>query len=137
MLNICPSCNDRAEHHEAEGEKRHASDGATEPEDLSIGDQDNCQVLEYSIDWNREELKSFGAGIDHDNEGEGHGEPWKVSIAGKLDLLGCLTFSSFIRIKVSILYDSKGFTTLYRNHTNNRLPPSATTSTQIACTRLT
>jgi hypothetical protein len=31
VLNICPSRNDRAEYHQAEGEEGHARDGAAEP----------------------------------------------------------------------------------------------------------
>lgn len=50
MLDISPGSNERAENHETEREQGEVSDGATEPENLSIGDQDNGQVLEDSID---------------------------------------------------------------------------------------
>ena len=66
--NVCPGCDDRAQHHKAEGEERHASDGATKPKHLTIGNQDNGQVFEDCVDWNREELEGLGAGIDHNNQ---------------------------------------------------------------------
>ena len=75
VLNICPGCDHRAKYHEAEGEKRHAGNGATEPEDFTIGDQNDCQVLEDGIDRDREKLESFGTGINHNDESERHGKP--------------------------------------------------------------
>lgn len=50
MLDISPGSNERAENHQTEREQSEVSDGATEPENLSIGDQDNGQVLEDSVD---------------------------------------------------------------------------------------
>ena len=78
VLNVCPCRNDGAEHHEAKGEKGHASDGTTEPQDFAVSDQDDGQIFEDSVDGDREELKSFGAGVYHDNESQGYGKPLEV-----------------------------------------------------------
>jgi hypothetical protein len=76
MLDIRPSGNDGAHDHQAEGEESHMCDGASEPKHLSIGDQDDCQVLEDGVDGDREELEGPGARVDHADEEERDGEPW-------------------------------------------------------------
>jgi hypothetical protein len=68
MLDISPGSNDGTQHHEAEGEERHAGDGAAEPEDLAIGDQDDGQVLEDGVDGDGEEAEGPGGGVDHADE---------------------------------------------------------------------
>ncbi len=65
VLDICPGGDDGAENHEAEGEEGHSRNGAAEPEDFAVGDQDDGQVLEDGVDGNGEELKGFGTGVDH------------------------------------------------------------------------
>jgi hypothetical protein len=65
VLDISPGGNQGAEDHQTEGEQGQISDGATEPEDLSIGDQDDGQILEDRVNGNGEELESLGAGVDH------------------------------------------------------------------------
>jgi hypothetical protein len=75
MLDVSPSRNDGAHDHETEGEKRHGCDGASEPEHLSICDQDDCQVLEDGVDRDGEELEGPCARVDHADEEEGDGEP--------------------------------------------------------------
>lgn len=43
-------------HHECEGHEGEGRHGASEPEDLAVGDQDDGQVLEDGVDGNREVL---------------------------------------------------------------------------------
>lgn len=68
MLDIRPCSNYRAKNHEPEREERRGSDAATEPEHFAVCDDNDGQVLEDSVDGDRKELKSFGAGIDHSYE---------------------------------------------------------------------
>ena len=75
VLNICPSCDDGAEDHQSEGEESHWCDRATEPEHLTVCDQDDGQVLEDSIDGDREELERPSTCVDHADEEESNGEP--------------------------------------------------------------
>ena len=49
VLNVCPSCNDRAENHQSEGEESHAGHRAAKPKNLAIGNQDDGQIFEYGI----------------------------------------------------------------------------------------
>jgi hypothetical protein len=74
-LDVGPSGNDGAEHHQAEGQQGERSHAATEPEDLSIGNDDDCQVLEDGVDRDGEELEGLGARVDHADEEERDGEP--------------------------------------------------------------
>lgn len=75
MLDVCPCRNDGGEDHQTEGEERHAGDGATEPEDFTVCDQDDGQVLEDRVHWDRKELERFCRGVDHANKEKGDGEP--------------------------------------------------------------
>lgn len=75
MLNVGPSRNDGAEDHQSEGEQGHGGDGAAEPEHLTVGDQDDGQVLEDGVDGNREVFERPGTGVDHADEEESNGEP--------------------------------------------------------------
>lgn len=75
MLDVCPCGYQGAQNHQTEGEESHGCDRATEPEDLSICDQDNSKVLEDSVDWDRKILQRPRAGVDHADEEEGDGEP--------------------------------------------------------------
>jgi hypothetical protein len=49
MLNIRTSRNDRTRDHQPEREEGNSRDGATEPQDFSVGDEDGCQVLEDGV----------------------------------------------------------------------------------------
>lgn len=75
VLDISPGSNDRAENHESEGEEGRWSDAAAKPENLSICDNDDGQVLEDGVNWDRQELKSLGAGVDHSDKKKGDWEP--------------------------------------------------------------
>ena len=75
MLDISPSSNYRAENHKPECEKSGCCDASSEPQNLSICSDNDGQVLEDRVDRDREELKGFGAGIDHTDEEKGDGEP--------------------------------------------------------------
>lgn len=67
MFDISPRGNERARDHKTEREEDHVGDGATEPEDLAICDQDDGQILEDRIHGDRQELKGLRSGIDHAN----------------------------------------------------------------------
>jgi hypothetical protein len=74
-VNVGPGGNNGRENHQSEGEQGHVGDGSTEPEDLSVGDKDDGQVLEDGVDGNGEVLNRLGTGVDHGNEEERDGEP--------------------------------------------------------------
>lgn len=67
-LDIGPRSNDGAKHHQAEGEQGQGGDAATEPEHLSVRDNDDCQVLEDGVDRHGEELQGLGARVNHADE---------------------------------------------------------------------
>lgn len=77
MLNVGPRGNDGAENHQTEGEEGHVGDGATKPEDLTVGDQNDGQVLEDGIDGDGQELEGLGAGVDHADQQKGNREPYQ------------------------------------------------------------
>ena len=88
MGDIGPCSNDGAEDHEAEAEQGHAGYGATEPEDLTVGDEDDCHVLEDGVDGNAEVLQRLAARVDHANEQEGDGEPFARLVSVEVAELG-------------------------------------------------
>lgn len=47
----------------------------TEPNHLSVRDEDDREVLEDGVNGDREELEGFRAGVDDRDEEEGYGEP--------------------------------------------------------------
>ena len=75
MLNVGPGGNDGADNHQTEREQGHSSHGAAEPQDLTVGDEDDGQVLENGVHGDRKKLEGLGAGIDHANEEESDREP--------------------------------------------------------------
>jgi hypothetical protein len=75
MLDICPGCDNGAENHQTEREEGHGGDGATEPQHLSVCDENDSQVLEDGVDGNREKLERPSARVDHADEEKGDGEP--------------------------------------------------------------
>lgn len=62
-------------HHENEGHKRERRHAPAKPDDLSIRDEDDRQVLEDSVHWDAEELQALGAGVDDEHEHEADREP--------------------------------------------------------------
>jgi len=74
-LDVRPRSNDGAEHHQTKREQGHGRDASTEPEDLSVGNDDDGQVLEDGVHGNREELERLGARVDHSDEEQRDGEP--------------------------------------------------------------
>ena len=68
VLNICPGSDDRAKDHQAEREKSHSCHRAAKPQDLTVGNQYDRQILEDSVDWNRKVLEGLGASINHNDE---------------------------------------------------------------------
>lgn len=124
VLNICPSCNNRAEDHQAKREKGHARNRSTKPEHLAVGDQDDRQVLENGIDRDGEKLKRLCAGVNHHNEGQGYGKPCiVVNFGDNSTPSGVPTFPCLIGIEVSISDYPKTLTSLDSNHTHYRLIP--------------
>jgi hypothetical protein len=75
MTDICPCCDDGREYHEAEGKECHTGHGTAKPEDFTVGDENNCQVLEDGVDGDGKVFERPGRGIDHANEEEGDGKP--------------------------------------------------------------
>lgn len=86
MLDVCPSCNNGAENHEAEREEGHSRDtAASKPQHLSVGGDNNGHVLEDSVDRDRKVLEGLGSGIDQCNEEQRDREPFSaISIASIL-----------------------------------------------------
>lgn len=80
MLDIGPSGNDGADHHQTKGEQSQGCDGAAKPKNLSVCDEDDGQVLEDGVDRDGQELKSPGTGVDHADEEERDGEPCSLSV---------------------------------------------------------
>lgn len=75
MLDVSPGGDDGGEDHEAEGEEGGWGDGAAKPEDLSVCDNDDGQVLKDGVDWDGEELEGLSGGVDHADEEEGDWKP--------------------------------------------------------------
>lgn len=59
---------DGGEDHQEERTQNHVGDLSTEPQDLTVSDQDDGQVLEDSVDRDRQALQSSGASVDHGNK---------------------------------------------------------------------
>jgi hypothetical protein len=75
VLDICPCSDEGREDHETEGEEGGSGDAAAEPQNLTVGDQDDGQVLENGVDGNGEVLQRLGRRVDHADEEKGDGEP--------------------------------------------------------------
>jgi hypothetical protein len=75
VLDVCPCSDQRRENHEAKGEESGSGDAAAEPQNLTVGDEDDGQVLEDGVDGDGEVLQGLGRGVDHADEKEGDGEP--------------------------------------------------------------
>lgn len=76
MLNVGPCGDDGAHNHESKGEQGKTGDGATEPEHLTVGNEDNRQVLENGVYRNRKKLEGLGASVDHADQKQGDGKPY-------------------------------------------------------------
>jgi hypothetical protein len=61
---ISPGGNDGGKNHQSEREEGHPTDGSSEPQDFTISNQDDGQVLEDGVDWNRQVLQTRGAVSD-------------------------------------------------------------------------
>jgi len=79
VFDVSPGGNEGAENHETEREQGHSSHGAAKPQDLTVGDKDDGQVLEDSVYWNGKELERLGAGINHANKEESDREPCSIN----------------------------------------------------------
>ena len=79
MANICPSCYDGAQYHQAEGEKRRSCDGGLEEKYFLISNRNDLEVLEIFVDGNREILQCFCASIGHPDEEKGDRKPLSLS----------------------------------------------------------
>lgn len=93
MLDICPRSNDTAQHHQAKAQEGHSCHAASKPEYFSVCDQDDCEVLEDSVDRYAKELERFRGGVDHADEEDGDWEP----------------FSGFVRAEVAVFDETGGF----------------------------
>jgi hypothetical protein len=75
VLDVCPCSDEGREDHETKGEESGSGDAAAEPQDLTVGDQDDGQVLENGVNGDGEVLQGLGRRVDHADEEEGDGEP--------------------------------------------------------------
>lgn len=76
MFYIGPCGDDGAEHHQTKGEKGKTRHRTTEPQHLSVRNEDDSQVLEDGVNGDREELKRLGTGVDHTNQKQSNREPY-------------------------------------------------------------
>lgn len=74
-LDISPGSDDGAENHETKGKENDGGDAATKPENFTISDNNDGQVLEDGEDGNRKELESLSGGVDHTSKQSGNREP--------------------------------------------------------------
>jgi hypothetical protein len=65
---IGPRRDDRAQDHEAEGKQSHGCDLATKLQHSATRNNNNSQILEDGVDWNRQKLESFVAGVNYADE---------------------------------------------------------------------
>ena len=65
VCDISPCGNDAAEYHEAKREERHASDLTPKPEDFTVGNENNGQVLEDGVNGNGQKLDGPCTSVDH------------------------------------------------------------------------
>jgi hypothetical protein len=75
VLDVCPCGDQGRENHETKGEEGGSGDAAAEPQNLTVGDQDDGQVLEDGVDGDGEVLQGLRRRVDHADEEEGDGEP--------------------------------------------------------------
>lgn len=138
MLDISPSSNHRAENHESKRKEGRCSDASSKPQNLSVCNDDDCQVLENGVDWDRKELEGLGAGVDHTNQKEGDGEPCIRAISnqgcsGEAALRTCLRLFCVKWCQVcdhtQLLADHDS------NNTDKRLESCQTSSLQVCATR--
>lgn len=76
MLDIGPRRNNGAEDHQTKREEYHGRNRSAKPEDLSVGDEDDCQVLEDCVYRDGEKLQRLCARVDHTDEEERDWEPY-------------------------------------------------------------
>ena len=76
MFDIGPRGDDGAEHHQTKGEKGKTRHRTTEPQHLSVRNEDDSQVLEDGVNGDREELKRLGAGVNHTDQKQSNREPY-------------------------------------------------------------
>jgi len=105
VLDISPGSDERREYHKSEREQRHASYGATEPENFAVGNDDDGQVLEDGVNGNGQELDGPSARVDHADKEERDGKPT----------------SGDIGVEVAVCNDTGRLATLDSRDTNNRL----------------
>lgn len=66
---------DRREDHQQERAQGHGGDGAAKPQNLTVSDQDDGQVLENGVDWDGQELQRLGGRVDHGHKQKGNRHP--------------------------------------------------------------
>jgi hypothetical protein len=99
VLNVCPCSNERRENHETKGKECSSGDAAAEPQYLTVGDQDDGQVLENGVDGDGEVLQGLGRGVDHADEEKRDGEPCSGSESAMVlsQQVECGTYISLLR----------------------------------------
>ncbi len=94
-------------------------DGSSEPEHLTVRDENDGEVLEDCVDGYGEVLDCPCAGVDHADEEEGDWEPYTIRdycASGER-----LTFSGFVGVEVTICDPSYRLATLDDCDTHKRL----------------
>lgn len=66
---------DGGEDHQKERTQNHMGNLSTEPQNLTISDQDDSQVLEDGVDRDRQASQGSGAGVDHSHKHENNRHP--------------------------------------------------------------
>lgn len=74
-LDVSPSSNDGAENHHAKRKKDERRDAAAKPQDFTVRNDNNGQVLENGVDRYGKKLQCLGSGVNHSEKKEGDGEP--------------------------------------------------------------
>jgi hypothetical protein len=126
MLNICPSSNHRAKNHESEREECRGRNASSEPQDFSVCNDNDGQVLENRVNRDGKELERFRAGIDHTNEKKGDWEPYSSISPTPFKFTNQLTSPRLLRIEWRQIRDqARLFAEHNSNNTHKRLPMSA------------
>lgn len=123
VLDVCPGGDDGAQNHQAKREEGHWRDGASEPQNFAVRDQDDSQVFENSVYGNGEELERPSARVNHADEKQRNGEPWKVSTWLEARMYPAHpTFLCLVTVEVAVCDDSSTFANRNCRNANNGLP---------------
>lgn len=95
----------RGEDHQQKGAQGHCGDLTAKPQNFTVGNQNDGQVLEDGVNWNRQVHQSLRGGVDHSNEKKSNRKP----------LLG------LILVELSVSDDTELLQSADGENTNNTL----------------